>query len=279
MTSADNQSPGDSDVLVSIGCDYLTATTKTPEAGERLHYQGSTLFRVQRDFGNKSKPWGMHGFSGYACGSTQVGTRNGEVIVRLSSDSAARSWRQVVQAAENVSRIDLQATVKTTDEAADVIDSHRTEASINADEHKGKRKVRWTQEHHGGYTLYLGDRQSNVFGRIYDKWQESKMVQYTGCVRFEAQFQNKLAWFIANSLLASACPKPAVASYLTQFFAGRGVKLELPERDSATYSCPRPRSDDDKSLEWLKAAVSPTVKRLIDSGRGEEVLSALGLVQ
>lgn len=266
------------DVLVSLGCDYITATAKERHAAERLHEFGSNQFRVQRDFGNKSKPWGMAGFTGFKCGSVQVGSRGGEVCVRLSSDSAARSWRGLLDHAQNVSRIDLQATVRHLDQPTRVIDKHRRRARKNSEKYKNRRRVRWVQEHHGGYTLYVGNRQSNVFGRIYDKWEESKEDYFAGCVRYEGQYQNRLAWHVANSLYATGSPIILVASYLSQFFQGRGVPLELQVDPTARYSCSRLRSDDDKNLSWLQNAVRPTVRRLIDSGKGEEVFRALGLI-
>lgn len=264
--------------LHSLCCDYVTCTAKEKESSERLHYRGSMLFRVQADCGNKSKPWSMKGFSGYQCGSVQVGTRGEEVIVRLSSDSANNAWKQVVHEAENVSRFDLEATIAFGDKVSRRIDRYRSCARRDSTRWRDKRRVRWVQEHHGGYTLYLGDRKSNVFGRIYDKGSESKLDQHAGCIRFEAQFQKKLARFIAKECCELSSPKLRFAAYLQQFFSGRGIHLEVPYTDGATYCCSRPRSDADKNLEWLAKAVQPCVRRLIDCGRGEEVLIALGLV-
>lgn len=266
------------DVLVSLGVDYITATAKDRDAAVALHAVGSSLFRVQRDFGNNARAWGMHGFSGFACGSVQVGTRDDEVCVRLSSDSAQRSWRDVVQAAQNVSRIDLQVTIQVQRDVAKVIDRYKRAARRDSVKSHNKKRVRWVQEHHGGYTLYLGNRQSNVFGRIYDKYEESKLDQFRSCVRFEAQYQSKLALWIANDLNGTNSSKPRIASYVSQFFDGRGVHLEVPYKDTARYSCSRPRSDADRNLQWLSDAVKPCVLRLMSQGLGEEVFRALGLI-
>lgn len=264
--------------MTDIGCDYLTATARERSSAEKLHAVGSSLFRTQREFGNNSKPWGMAGFTGYKCGSVQVATLGGAVMVRLSSDSAARSWRRVVDHAENVSRIDLQVTMQFGGDLKRIIDKCRKAARRNSEESGNHKRVRWVQEHHGGYTLYLGDRQSNVFGRIYDKWEESKLDHYKGCIRFEAQYQKKLAWFVARELWSMSSPIPGMGSYLSQLFLGRAVDLKLAGSIAARYSCPRQRTDDEKQLEWLSTQCRPSVLRLISNGKGDEVLRALGLI-
>jgi hypothetical protein len=233
---------------------------------------------VQRDLDNEAKPWGMHGFAGWSCGSVQVGTRKEEVCVRLSSDSAFKSWREVVHVSQNVSRIDLQATVTVVQDVTGLIDGYKRNARRDSEKGHNKKRVRWVQEHHGGYTLYLGNRGSNVFGRIYDKHAESKLDHYKNCIRYECQFQNKLAKFIAHDLYKTPSPIPREISYLSQFFEGRGVRLGLQYNDRARYSCSRPRSDVEKHLEWLTQAVRPCVGRLIADGHGESVFRALGLI-
>jgi DNA relaxase NicK len=267
------------DVVTNIACDYITGTTKERDLSLRLYDFGSALMSRQCDLGNRKVPWGMKAFSGYQCGSVQLGTRGEECMVRLSSDSASLYWKDVVQHSQNVSRIDLQSTVRVQTDVARRIDSYRRAAQRDADKTAVGKVVRWIQEYHGGYTLYLGDRKSNVFGRIYDKHKDTPIDEYQSCVRFEAQFQKKLALFVASQLARQDSQISAMSSYLTQFFASRGIVLELPQESTATYSCPRIRSDFDKNLIWLAAAVKPCILRLIAAGRGEETLRALGLVQ
>lgn len=266
------------DVLVGLGVDYLTATAVEPGGYRPMHSAATALFRVQADEGNEPKPWGMSGFKGWRCGSVEIGRREDETLVRLSSDSAYLSWRKITQHANNISRIDLQATVLPILGPTKTIDKHRREARIDARKSKDKKVVRWIQDNRDGYTLYLGNRTSICFGRIYDKFQQSKMDHYKGCVRYEVQYHNKLALHIASSLASDHQTIPRVTSYIMQFFRGRRLSLDLPGDAWATYRCTRRRSDADKNLEWLRTSVRPTVLRLLALGRGEEVLKSLGLV-
>jgi len=266
------------DVLVGIGVDYLTATATESNGHEPLHSYASQLFRVQCDKGNNPKPWGMAGFKGWRCGSVEIGKRNDETIVRLSSDSAYLSWRPVVQHASNVSRIDLQCTVLPVDGPTKRINQNRRQALRDASRSNDRKVVRWIQDNRDGYTLYLGQRTSIVFGRVYDKFVQSGLDHYKGCVRYEVQFQNKLALNVACGLSKDHSTIPRIAGYCSQFFRGRGIELKLPHQELGNYSCSRRRSDVDRNLAWLTNAVRPTVLRLIALGRGEEVLRAIGLV-
>jgi hypothetical protein len=271
--------PLSEDVLITIGVDYLTATAIEPRGWEPMHAAATTLFRTQADEGNEPKPWGMSGFKGWRCGSVEVGKRDDETIVRLSSDSAYRAWRTVVQHANNISRIDLQATVLPSVGPTRTIDRHRRQATRDAKKTENHKVVRWIQDNRDGYTLYLGQRSSICFGRIYDKYAHSKLDQYKGCVRYEVQYHNKLALRIASALNSDYQTIPRIAGYIQQFFHGRAIDLVIQSDAWATYSCSRPRSDAEKNLSWLRNAVRPTVLRLIALDRGDEVLRALGLVE
>jgi hypothetical protein len=266
------------DVLVGVGVDWLTATAVETGGYQPMHSAATAIFRTQADEGNEPKPWGMAGFKGWRCGSVEIGRRNDETLVRLSSDSAYLSWRQIAQHANNISRIDLQATVLPIDGPTQTINKHRRDALADSEKTGNKKVVRWIQDNREGYTLYLGNRTSICFGRIYDKYQHSKMDHYRGCVRYEVQYHNKLAVHIASALGSDYRTIPRITSYISQFFRGREIRLEFPDKNWATYSCTRRRSDAEKNLAWLAASVRPTVSRLIALGRGEEVLRALGLI-
>lgn len=266
------------DVVIGLGCDYLTCTAKDRKHAASLYDVGSSLMQRETQAGNKKVAWGLRGITGWSSGSVQLGTLEELVCVRLSSAVAHQHWPEVVQHSDNVSRIDLQATVRVKSSVTRRIDSYKRTAQRDADRTKVKKVVRWIQEHHGGYTLYLGDRGSEVFGRIYDKHEDTPIDEYRDCIRFEAQFQKRIAKFVAHQLLKSESQIPTIAGYVRQFFASRGIVLERLQMSQGTYCCPRIRSDLDKNLVWLAQAVSPCIRRLMDAGRGDEALRALGLI-
>lgn len=243
-----------------------------------LHSLATALFRHQADIGFKPKPWSGNNFKGWQCGSVQISKRDEELMVRLSSDSAFINWKRIVPLADNVSRLDLQATIKKHGPVGPTITQHREAAQKHSDAHKKKPVVRWIQDNREAYTLYLGHRESNVFGRIYDKGAREKTKEYEHCIRYEAQFQHDLSRIVARELCSLDSPIARMASHLTSFFRIRQVDLKLPDDNAARYSCPRQRTDDDRQLTWLSTQCRPSVLRLIRNGKGEEVLRALGLI-
>jgi hypothetical protein len=266
------------DVLHSIGCDYLTLTGIDTNLPGELHRRASSIFREQSERGNRTRGFGMAGFSGFQCGGVQIGKRDEELLVRLSSDVAAMYWSTLGPLATNCTRIDLQATILPAEGPARRLSKNRKSALRNAMKANDKRIVRWVADNRGGFTLYLGARQSNVFGRAYDKFAESSNEHFRGALRYEVEFKGKLAYFILRSLLNKPYARTTVASYVSQFFGRRGVQLELSADNAATYCCSRSPADAEKTLKWLQEAVRPSVLRLIAQNRGDEVLMALGLV-
>lgn len=266
------------DVVQSIGCDYITCLAKDAAGWHPLKMHGFELLRMEEAAGNKMAGFGMSGFTGLKCGSVQVAQRDKEFLVRLSSYRAANSWTTVARCSDNVSRFDVQATVFVVPDPARRIDREKRLARLEAKKGGDKKVVRWVADNRGGYTLYLGVRSSNVFGRIYDKYAQTQLDHYRGCVRYEVQFQGHLARRVCFGLRDNASQISHMASHVMQFFNGRGLRLEIQSNDEARYSCSRERSDAEKCLVWLRTAVSPSVKRLIDAGKGEEVYRALGLI-
>lgn len=268
----------DHDVVQSIACDYVTATAIDSNLPGSFHAVGTALFRHEADKGNKIKGWGMAGYKGWACGHVQLGKLDQRFIVRLSGDAAALSWRRIVELSDNVTRFDVQATVDVGPKVTQRIERHRRQARRFSKLWDEKPVVRRIDDNRGGYTLYLGARESNVFGRIYDKYAEKKLDHYRDCVRYEVQFNYALARLVAAGCSRVNDVMPVFASHVSQFLEARGVEPPSLDKVPATYCCPRNRSDADRKLLWLREAVRPSVMSLIALGRGEEALRALGLI-
>lgn len=267
------------DLLCSLDCDYITVRGPDTRVPGGLHKLASACFRSEADCGNTPRPWGMAGYKGFKCGEVEIGTLDQDVIVRMHSGSAARNWSRLVPLCERVTRFDVQATVKVKGSVTDRLNRHREEALAHSEKHQGRLIVRRIDDNQGGYTLYLGARESNVFGRLYDKWAKSKEEEFIDCLRYEVQFNSRLANSIAHTLHRMSCPKPGFGGYLAGFLDGRGVAPPSLGYASLQSYWPRKRTGSDRKLLWLEEAVRPTVLALIALGRGEETLRALGLVQ
>jgi len=276
--STNLSAPQNSDVVHDVACDYLTSLSTEVSTPSEHHKLATVLFRTERDFGNDVRPWGMSGFKGWSSGHVQLGKRDELFMCRLSGVAAARSWKTMVQLAEKVTRIDVQATIAPVCGPTQRIDFHRDEALRFCKEHDDIPIARWIQDNRCGYTLYLGSRESNVFGRIYDKHAREHLDHYKGCVRYEVQFNSRLANSVAPVLARLPSPRPAMAGYVSSFLEARGVTPPGLETTELTLCVPRSRTDADRKLAWLSSSVRPSVLSLIAMGRGEEVFRALGLI-
>lgn len=266
------------DVIKELGCDYITLTASNrPEIGS-LHSVASELFRNQSALGNKHRSWALRGYKGFACGEVEIGTREDSLIVRTRGSVSHASWTTLLDHADNCSRFDVQVTVEVMDHVQKRIDRIRRAAERHSAKHNAKPVVRWVREFNGGYTLYLGARESNVFARIYDKFHHSKLDHYRQCVRIECQFQDAAARIVAKQCRATVPQVSTMAGCIRRFLAGRDLHLEIAGASKTRYSCPRSRSDSDRKLKWLAEAVRPTVQFLKDKGLLDDTLQALGLL-
>lgn len=264
-------------VLLSSGVDYLTVTTTQSKWSDPLRLRCSEIFRTEHERGNVVRGWGMAGFSGFKVGQIQIGQRDQEAIVRISSNLAQRQWREVFELAQNATRLDLQVTIRWAQPASRVLKRNHRAALAHARQFKRPPTVRYIAGNDGGQTVYLGSRQSNKFGRAYDKGVESGLVEFENSVRYEVQYQGALAQLVANKLFSLSSPSPAIIGRVAQFFNSRGVPLPGLIEDGQHECCRKIPSDFDRSLLWLRESVSPCIRRLIVAGKRDEVLLALGL--
>lgn len=267
-----------SDVLHSVDCDYLTCSAVDDRGLNTLHSFASQLMRSEAESGNELHPWSMKGYRGWRAGNIEIGTFQERVLVRCSAHVAAHSWTKLFELSEKISRIDLQVTVVVHGSVTSRIETHRQQALKFSAENLEKPIVRWIQDNRHGYTLYLGARESNVFGRIYDKYAREGLDHWKQCVRYEVQFNKRLARPVASTLVRTPVWKNAIAADVCRFFEDRGVPLPRLTDARSTYCSHRTRTDADRKLAWLADSVRPSVLSLLAMGRGPEVLRALGLV-
>lgn len=141
-----------------------------------------------------------------------------------------------------------------------------------------KRKVTRVISSDGGYTVYIGSRNSDRMLRIYNKTVESSLVSGTGVypavVRFEVELKDKeaapLVWYLTGS------EKDALLKAAAYQFASFGIhimSIEEPQRVPWIV----PSSWIDRRLDWLRRQVAPSLRELSAFFSKEELLNALGL--
>ena len=263
--------------VVEVGVDYITAIGKTPESQQSMQALATTLLLEWHDAGNETRPWSMKGYEGFICGPIQVGTRQDSTLMRVTGGEADAQWERVWRISDAVTRVDLQVTLRPKIEAARLVARVRRQSCSWSNKRKDDPLVGWRGDNRGGATVYVGSRFSDRFGRCYVKGVESGLEQYDGTVRFEVQFQKKTCGPLLRSVHQSNVRMVAVAGFVSGFFRSRGVTLLLPAVPTHPLRISRRPSDLDVKLRWLRDQVSPSIRRLLDAGLYDEVVTALGL--
>jgi hypothetical protein len=263
--------------LVSMGVDWITCVGSTEPQLPNMLSMASELLRIRLWEGFERRGWGMAGFTGFQSRGIQFGIRNKEAIVRLSGDLAATNWRKLYEVSDSVTRVDFQCTTTTGESPERRI----ARAYAAARRHcRGKKKAPAVTRINcttGGSTVYLGKRQSMIYGRIYDKHAESKDPRYQNCVRHEIELKDRMARSELAHVVRCKHEPDAIAGKLLAFFRNRGVTLELGYECGSFTKAPVLAATHQRSLQWLAVQCRPTVQRLAAAGYLSEVAEALGL--
>lgn len=270
-----NQNP--SFEIIECGVDWITATAKHKQSIRRLWNEGHRQIQNETRQGNEKRLWSFNGYQGFKSGSVQLGRRADGVCVRLSGGFANEKWRRIFEQCDNVSRLDLQVTVKTSGDPIREIGRVYREASKHSRKLKRGPTVSTFRTSRGSSTVYLGSRQSDNFGRCYDKERESGLDYYQGCVRFEREVKNDLALHLCAALYEELAPTPFILAQVGKWYLNRGVSHRWSGQSPLFIKSPARATDSSRQLRWIRSAVAPTVARLIARGLHAEVLDALNL--
>lgn len=263
--------------VIEAGIDWLTVTAADIRNANKMEIRALRIMREERLAGNEERAWSMSGFVGRMCGGVQFGLRHNEVLVRLTGSTADAHWSKFARICDNCSRIDLQVTVRHTQDAPKVIAKHYKDARKHSSKSERGPSVSIFVSNNDSSTLYLGSRQSDVYIRIYDKGAESGLDHYSQSLRYEVELKNELAYAMLNRLRSQSSWRSMVVQYVQTWSTARGVGARWSTGDMELLCSPRTRSTADRRLGWLRANVRGTVKFLMDHGRGPDCLTALGL--
>lgn len=265
--------------VVNAGIDYITLTAMQPSQAFVLSTKAHQLLRQEIAAGNMQRPWGMAGYEGWRAGPVQWGERVDGVITRLSGNAAATNWWELYQASDNVSRIDLQVTVRTDhDPTKEVMAEYRAVKKRWANRGDGPTITIWRSGAQG-ITVYLGKRSSRLMCRIYNKHAESGLDHWQGCVRYEVEFKSVAALSAIGSIVDHGIVHDNIVSRVHAIVRDRGglCRWSVNNPSSAVVEAPKMATDRDRQLQWLRVQVRPTVQSLLDQGLDDDVYASLGL--
>lgn len=266
-------------------CDYLRLTYDGPiKTQDAYHlYRAAALRSVQQadvECGDE-RAFVWRGYRGGALGGVSYGMSDQGALLQCSGVLArAEHLRELPYT--GVPRLDLQVTAWFDKDPA-AVPHLAARVSDEARRRSGARpwKVVHINGHGAGDTAYLGSRgKSSKFVRVYDKFRESGEEAYRNAVRFEVELTDAHARMAWSDYCAFGGDQVRTYSMVWSYLSARGLELELTEGAPAydIRKLPKPRSDADRRMEWLRRQVRPSVERLIAAGVDPAaVREALGL--
>jgi DNA relaxase NicK len=267
--------------------DWLTASFHTRDSADRARADADRWARSEVADGAQVKPFRLGGYEGWQAGRVRLGTRLDGALLQLSGDFAERHIADVAPRATNISRVDIAVTVRLEPAREDLARDHYDEAREHRKLRPSSARPELHQDADGGSTLYLGDRASNWFLRVYNKHAEclenrdfEGAAHYEGCWRYELEVKGPDALRQAQ-LYPGILDRPGYCqAYVHQWAENHGVPPVFPYTgDQKIEPGFRRRSDRETRLLWLAQSVKPAVQWLRDSTDRETLVDLLGLSQ
>lgn len=262
--------------VIESGVDWVSVTAPTLGLDSALSKIAAPLAVEEHRRGQKDREFHAFGYTGWKVGDVTWGESPQGQIVQLRGVVADQNWHDLLPHAANVTRVDIQATVRYDpyDPNLEVRKWLRARKWVNP---KGyTRTVGIYAESSGGQTLYVGTRKSNLYARVYDKAQQSDDEKYLNCHRWEVECKHDAAPAMLMRLAASRNTHAEAAALTYAHFLSRHVEPDwTPPLDRNPCPTDRPRPDMDKRIDWLRFGVAPAALEAVRRGRAQDVIDAL----
>lgn len=273
-------------VVIESQPDWLTVSAHGQAKARLLLELGVRLSKEEKARGNRPHKWRSMGYEGIACGRVTYGQRDTAATeLRLSGEAAAANLDVSTALADSITRLDLAVTWRSDRPVPDLGDQAAHDAlTFKAIKPRAARPWAILGET-GVETLYLGERASEYFFRLYNKeWQERKQMgasydgRYDNCWRYELELKATVPHLILKKLLPLQDRAQWIRDYLHAYTVAHGLQPPF-DRGEALALIPgfRRKSDADSKLNHLSRNVRPTVQWLTETGRLDDTLKALGL--
>lgn len=265
---------------MSIGAsiDWLTVTNTDPKTSYGLLNLARAILQYSQDHGNAVDEWRWKQYKGYHAQGVSYGERDDSVILQLSGAIADEFAMAAYKQATNCTRIDLAVTVKYEPVAKGIADECYERGCQFTDRKGSGPGFTVVRNSRGGSTCYVGSRISDLYARVYDKWQETHDARYQGCWRWEMECKGEVARRVAPTFCLDPKRASPIAATVWRYFARRGVEPGWSVDDHSVqvvHSHPVPTANS--RLKWLAEQVRPTITWLCERGLLLECVEALDL--
>ena len=179
--------------LVGAGIDYIRLTSDNERARARMRMHYLAIAERDRADGHKEVKGGAVGFWGDKSRHALYGEKDNWAMLQVSGYESRNAYL-LSNDSNQCSRIDLQLTYQVEDGKVQESMEKLYCQAVNHKKTEGKPwAVKRIQEDYATQTIMIGKRASDVYIRIYDKYEESKKEEYKNCIRFELELKGRMS--------------------------------------------------------------------------------------
>lgn len=232
--------------------------------------------------GNDIQSMSWRGYNGFRCGQATVGRRYDGVFLQARSGTAHEYFDGIKEFATNWSRIDCAVTAIVGIQQPEIF--RKSFNALRKPQKTGHRRGSVTLIANDTYgdSLMFGRRQSDRYGRFYDKGLEQRIAEGGWMFRWEVECKRDYAKVVGLALTTKESKSLVAHGVVSKYFDGFGLRSPAQDtglsEDDLKVAHAAVLSRDSHRLAWLSQSCKPVLMRLDNCGRLEEAVSALGLM-
>jgi DNA relaxase NicK len=252
--------------------DWITCTTESEKVG-------LSWFEVLTYAAGPRSTWSNKWYRGTKIPHARWGfSEERGFILILSGPLAEKHVHSVATSAKSITRLDLCVDVELEEPIPDLAEryyEHNNEC--------GKRRYALIVNNRHGKTLYVGSRQSDQFGRVYDKGVESKTLRPGLLWRYEVELKKPRSKPVYDELHKKYKNNRddharSIFTYVANWFDAREVAPPWngDVESDIVVSIGKTVTTADRKIAWLRTQVRPTIAFLVRAGLQERLEEAIG---
>ena len=258
------------------GIDYLRLTANDHKPYDTWRQALEPEYAAELASGRREHYRWLLGYYGKVGEHCFVGKGEAGSMVQVSSGLADRLVSPLSSAGGKCTRIDLQLTVPALNGVDEDLQSAFVMASTTPRRNGHPVAVELQDTNYGAKMVAIGSRASEVYGRIYDKYRESKIEDYRGMIRYEIEVKQPQSVDLHRWLMEDRLTVFSAKHITTEWFRKRGVPVYWDDFElKAPPDVTKRTKNDDTKLAWINSQVRPTLQQLCAKGKALEVAKSI----
>ena len=205
-----------------------------------------------------------------------LGKNDTGCMVHLSGALAWSRWYDVGNHSDRCTRLDLQVTYPVDDSPGLYVRTMYEVGQLHKVTNGRPPDLQLVDTPTGAKMLTVGSRQSQVYGRMYDKARESGLPEYANCVRWEIECKAETANDLNGYMRIHRSEAATTRAIVREFWERRGMAPFWETYESMEGKPPAKRSrTDETKLAWMATQVRPVLQTLTEHGKLDLAIRAL----